>query len=233
LEYLNQGLDIFNLQGKRQYIRYSILYNQALIYEQLGEIDRADGAISLPWRNRILIDDLRTRVQVYQMKASIMRHHKCYEKAAEILSEALSLANINDQPDGSYYILVDLAKLTIDMKMFDYAERCLQTALLLKKELKTAKTITAHMELSKLYSSQDNNNHKAKEHIHQAIKISKRARDMNKLIQSYIVSADIYEKENNQSEACFYYKKALELADKHNFEQYKPELYDHVFRCNN
>jgi tetratricopeptide (TPR) repeat protein len=233
LEYLDQGLKMFNLQGSRQHARYSIMYNQALIYEQLGQLDRADGAIALPWRYRMYIDDMRTRIQVYQLKASIIRQRKHYDKAAEILSQALDLANINDISDGAYYVLVDLGKLAIEMQLFDYAERCFETALLLKKELKVAKTITAHMELSKLYSLQGDRKHKAKQHIQQAIKIAKRSRDMNKLIQAYIVSADIYEKENNQKEACLFYKKALELADMHNFEQYKPELYDHIFRCNN
>jgi tetratricopeptide (TPR) repeat protein len=232
LEYLDQGVSIFNHKGSRQYIKYSLYYNKALILEQLGLIAEAKEALEPAWKDRNLIDDIRTRIQVYQLKSTIYRHEKRYLEAFPLLSEAFDLANINDFADQSYYILVDIAKITYELERYEYSERCLKAALLLKDKLKNARTTTAHIELSKTYVVMGKL-HLAKEQIHQAIKVAKKAKDMNKLIQSYIVSGDIFEKEKNQKEACSYYKKALELADKHNFEQYKPELYEHVFRCNN
>jgi tetratricopeptide (TPR) repeat protein len=232
LKYLDQGINTFNHRGSRQYIKYSLYYNKALIFEQLGLLAESKEALEPAWVDKEIIEDIRTRIQVYQLKSTLYRHEKRYMEAFPLLSKAFDLANINDFADHSYYILVDIAKITYELERYEYSERCLLAALLLKDKLKNARATTAYIELSRTYLAMDKL-HPAKEQIHQAIKITKKAKDINKLIQAYIVSGDIHEKENNQEEACSSYKKALELANKHNFEQYKPELHEHVFRCNN
>jgi tetratricopeptide (TPR) repeat protein len=232
LEYLGQGIEIFNDQGSKQNVRYSLYYNKALILEQLGLIEEADIAIEPAWRDLVIIQDVMTKIKVYQLKSSIMRHYKKYEDAYAILDEAFEIANMNDLADGSYYVLVDLGKITFELNRFDYSERCLKAALLLGPKLLKAKATEAHIVLSRTYLAQ-NQIQKAKEQINKAIKLAKKPKDANKLIQAKILLGSIFEKESNKYDACNTYKKALKLAEDYNFDQYKPDLYNRLFDCQN
>jgi tetratricopeptide (TPR) repeat protein len=230
LRYLDLGLEHFNDQGDRHHIQYSIHYNRALIFYQLGDIKAAEKALEPAWKNRLFIEDVRTKIQVYQLKASIKRHYKKYDEAVYILQKALDIAVINDIADGAYYVLVDLGELAIQMELTEYAERCFQSAIRLKKVLVKAHTTLAHLELSKFLISQ-NRFKEAKEQIQEAIKSTKKTKDKRKRIQAFMILGGIYEEEGNKFDACSHYKKALKIAEDHLFDRYIPEILEGLSRC--
>jgi tetratricopeptide (TPR) repeat protein len=234
LLYIDQGLEEFNEQGLKKHVKYSLIYNNAFILEQLGLIREAEEILEPAWQHRDLIGDIRTQIQVYQLKSAFYRYNKNYIKAYDILSQAFDIANINALADQSYYVLVDIGKITYELGRLEYSKRCLLSALKFKKKLENATSITAHIELSKTYLALGDIK-KAKEEITEAIQISKKTKvkDINKRIQAYIVLAGIFRTQKNEDEACNHYQKALNLANKYRFDQYKPELYDHLSKCNN
>lgn len=234
IEYLNQGLERFDPKGAKSNIKYALCYNKALFLEQLGRIEEANQALEIAWREREKIYDILTRIKVYQLKASILRQQNRLQEAYEVLSEGFDIANGNPLLiDGQYYILIELGETTYDLGKYDYSERCLLAALDIKKKLIKAKPTMAHITLGKIYYHTDRLK-EAKIQAKNAINAEKfRPISRQKLIQAHILLGNIYEKEQNKYDSCLHYETAWDLADKYHFDQYKPELHEHLYRCKN
>lgn len=231
LLYVDLGLQIFNDQGLKQHVKYSLIYNKAFIFELIGMVQEAEKILEPAWQARDDIGDIRTQIQVYQLKSNLYQHKKDYFKAYDLLSIAFEIANNNALADQSYYILVDLGKITYELGRYHHSVRCLLSALKFEPRLQIATPIKAYIELSQTYIALGNLK-KAKEQILLSIKIAKKTKNIHKLIRAYIVHANIYIKQNKRDAACFHYKKALRLAEEYNFEQYQPELHEYLSNCN-
>lgn len=234
LEYIEHGLSLFDPQGSKQNVYYGLYYNKALFLVKLGHIEEADKALELPWTQREKIHDILTRIKVYQVKSSILRHQRQLKEAFRVLSEAFDIANSNPLlADGQYYILTELGKTTFELGKHEYAERCLIAALDLEKLLIKSRPTEAYIMMGRIYLNRDDTK-KAKEYAKSGIKSANtKITDGHKLIQAHILLGNIFEKESNKNDACSNYRDAMKLANEYDFGQYKPELHDHLYRCNN
>lgn len=233
LEYIQSGITLFDPDGAKQNVWYSLHYNKALFLDKLGRIVEAEEALETAWTHRDKMHDVLTKIKVYQVKSSIYRQSGKRKEAYEILSEAFDIANANPHlVDGQYYVLSELGKSTYELGRYDYAERCLTAALDLKKLLIKARPTEAYLMMGKIYLDRDTK--KAKEYAKSAIKSAKtKPVDAHKLIQSFILLGNIFEKEQNKYDACNNYQEALKYTIEYNFDQYKPELHEHLYRCKN
>jgi tetratricopeptide (TPR) repeat protein len=231
LLYLDRALETFNLEGERRHTWHSIHYNRAHIHFELGNIDQSEKCLEPIWSEVSQIEGL-LKLKVYELKADIMRERKLNDEARAILRDALLIACVTEDPDGICYILVASGKLAFEMELYTEAERCFQSAIDLdiKDKLRKTTATAAYYEMSCLYLFQ-NDLKKAKKHIKKAIQESKKAKDMHDLIRAYIIEGGIYEKQGNKFDACNNYKDALELADQYEYDQYKPTLNEHIYRC--
>lgn len=236
-DYLEKGIECFDQAGERRHVWHGLHYNKSMFqYELVGrsmEGSAVDLALDPVWSERDRMDDVLGKIKVYELKASIKRDSGKYDEARKILQHALRIATVNSNADGSYYILVDLAKLALEAGHEDYSVNCFNAALELKGKLNKTKPTSAYLGLGKLYLHQGSTK-PAKKLINKALKHARKSKkDIHQLIQAYIVLGNIYEKDENKYDSSENYKKALKLAVEYEFTQYKPELYEYIYRCKN
>ena len=144
----------------------------------------------------------------------------------------MEIASAQGNADSIFYILMALGNLSLDNKLYINAERCFQSALDIQDELKKTTPGIAYVQISALYVKQ-NELEKAQKNITEAIKWAKKSKDMHDLINAYTVEGKIYEAEGSRFDAHNSYKKALQLAEKYQYDLYKRSLSEHIFRCTN
>jgi tetratricopeptide (TPR) repeat protein len=232
LKLLQKGLDSSHPTGERRHVLHSIHYNRSLILYELGKIEEADRSLEPAWSQRNKMEEVLTRIKVYELKASIKRDQGKRPESRRILQKALSIATMNNNPDGAYYVFVDLAKLALESDELDYSEACFLAAIHLEKKLQKDSPTSAYLGLSQLYRDQGEQK-KARKMAAKAVKHAKKSKDIPKLIEAYKLEASIYEGDGNFFDSCNNYKAALELARKYRFDHYKPELYEHLYSCAN
>jgi tetratricopeptide (TPR) repeat protein len=231
LLYLDKAIKVYTQKGQRLSTWHNIHYNKALIYYELGNIDEAEKWLNIIWPNRSHITG-RLKIQVYELKASIYQVKGLTDNAVNVLRKAMEIASAQENADAIFYILMVLGNLSLDHKLYVNAERCFQSAIDIQGALQKTTPGIAYVEISNVFLIQSKLD-KAKEHIAEAIKCAKKSKDMHDLIKAYIVEGKIYEAEGNRYDAHNSYKEAQRLAEKYQYDLYKPTLSEHIFRCTN
>ena len=222
--YCDTGLENFDPDGERRYLRYSLIYNKALFYFKLGDIDRAEKTLEPAWKDRMLInDDMRTRIQVYSLKASIKRERLLHDESINILNKAVDLAAINDLTDMSFELSIELAKHCYENKHYQLSETCFKSALLFREDLDNPNDASVFIEIARLYFTTERYRQSEIE-VQKAITAAEQHNDMYKLTRALMVKGEIDTRIGAISCPRSHFKEALQLAQEYGFNQLEHEI---------
>jgi tetratricopeptide (TPR) repeat protein len=223
-QYVDSGLEHLDEQGERRYLKYSLIYNKSFFYFILSDLEKAEDTLEEAWKNRMHInDDMRTRIRVYVLKASIKWARKLQGEAIKILSKAVDLAAINDLTDLSFELSVDLAKYCFEVGEYQLSESCFRSAMLFKSDLKNPNDASVHTEIAKLHLTMKRYR-QAEIEIKRAIFVSRKHNDMYKLIKALIVKGEIETRIGSTSYLQSNFIKALSLSREYGFRQLELEI---------
>lgn len=222
-QYCDLGLEHFDPHGERRYLRYSLIYNKALFFFKIGDLDQSERTLEPAWEDRLVInDDMRTRIQVYALKAAIKRERLLHDESIRILNKAVDLAAINDLTDMSFELSVELAKHCYENKHYRLSETCFKSAMLFRQDLDNPNDASVFTEIARLYVATERYR-QAETEVQKAITAAKKHNDMYKLTRALIVKGEI---DTRIGVSCprSHFREALELAREYGFRQLEHEI---------
>ncbi|MCH5585790.1 hypothetical protein MK805_12635 [Shimazuella sp. AN120528] len=227
-QYVDSGLEHLDEQGERRYLKYSLIYNKSFFYFIMKDLDEAEDALEEAWKNRMNInDDMRTRIRVYVLKASIKWARKSQDEAIKILSKAVDLAAINDLTDLSFELSIDLARYCFEVGEYQLSESCFRSAMLFKSDLKKPNDASVHTEIARLHLTMKRYR-QAEMEIQRAIFAARKRNDIYKLTKALIVKGEIEVKIGSTSYLQSNFIKALSLSKEYGFRQLEHEILSYL-----
>jgi tetratricopeptide (TPR) repeat protein len=227
-QYVNLGLEHLDEQGERRYLKYSLIYNKSFFYFTLNDLDKAEDTLEEAWQNRMHInDDMRTRIRVYVLKASIKWARKLQDEAIKILSKAIDLAAINDLTDLSFELSIDLARYCYEVGEYQLSEGCFRSAMLFKSDLKNPNDASVHTEIARLHLTMKRYR-QAEIEIKRAIFAARKRNDIYKLIKALIVKGEMDARIGSTSYLQSDFIKALSLSQEYGFRQLEHEILSYL-----
>jgi tetratricopeptide (TPR) repeat protein len=228
--YCDLGLENFDPSGERRYLKYSLIYNKALFFFKLGDMDQAEKTLEPAWQDRLQInDDMRTRIQVYSLKASIKRERKLHDESIRILNKAVDLAAINDLSDMSFELSIELAKHCYENKHYQLSETCFKSALLFREDLDNPNDASVFIEIARLYFTTERYR-QAEIEAQKAIAAAKQHNDMYKLTRALMVQGEIDTRIGSTACPRSSFKSALALAQEYGFKQLEYEILNRLIQ---
>lgn len=222
--YCDLGLENFDPSGERRYLKYSLIYNKALFFFKLGDMDQAEETLEPAWQDRLQInDDMRTRIQVYSLKASIKRERKLHDESIRILNKAVDLAAINDLSDMSFELSIELAKHCYENGHYQLSETCFKSAMLFKEDLENPNDASVHTEIARLLFTTERYR-QAEIEVQKAITAAKKHNDMYKLTKALMVQGEIDTRIGSIACPRSSFKEALSLSQEYGFKQLEHEI---------
>ncbi|HLU86357.1 MAG TPA: helix-turn-helix transcriptional regulator [Taishania sp.] len=214
LSYIDQGLNICTPEGKRKYIRFTLLTNKVLILEKLGQRNQANEILESLWSEYDQIEKAPTKCQIHYLQANIYIDNEQHDEAIKLLNKAIELARINKLDEMSLTLWSALGRIHIRLGEYETAEKLLTIVIKLGKNNRTivrplillAATFIKQSKLEKAYKE-----------IKLALQYAKRFNDSYKIIDAYVVLSDYFTAQKKYQEATVALNEALEKAQKHHY----------------
>ncbi|SEN07514.1 helix-turn-helix domain-containing protein [Lihuaxuella thermophila] len=231
LEYTEDGIKCFVENGERKYVKYILLVSKAVYLEKLDRIDEAQSTLQMLWEEREEIASLEVILNMYELKAAILKKLKSFDEAIRAAKEGIDIARINKVHNRSVELLITLGGIYMETGDLEAAEKSFVAALCIKEKLdKEYLLIPAYTQIGMVYLEQ-NKLEEALEHIKEAVKIGEKANDALRYSPALIALGDYHQKNGDPKEAIRYYQKALDLARKHMQGHQERELWFKLAQC--
>jgi tetratricopeptide (TPR) repeat protein len=232
LDYTNKGLKAFKENGDRQDVRYELLIGKVLYLEKLYRTDEALQTLDELWQSIQLINRLDVKLNMYELKASLLNQKKKYQKALIYAKEGLNIARANGTHEQAVRLLTVWGNILQNAGDYQSAENCYQLALRLENKLKDKKyvLVSTLTQLGKLYSKMGNWE-QAFTSLSMAVARGKKYNDAHRYCESLMALGDYYLETNQFEKAIEPYNDALSIANQYNFSRQKEKVLLNLSEC--
>ncbi|SDW64312.1 Tetratricopeptide repeat-containing protein [Marininema mesophilum] len=231
LEFANSGLDTFNENAGRNYVKYILIRNKAVFLERLGKFVEGLKVLQDVWGDMNQCSDIETTLTFYSTRADLLRKTGMIEEAIQYAKEGLELARINKHYRCLFDMLTILGSLNTSLGQWDKAEICFNTALASQDLVKNDVVLTdTYIWLGILHTQQEKQS-EAQDLFLQAITNAEKHDDAPKLTYALRVMGDFLKDSQNSKEAIPYYQRALQLAQKFNYKKAENKLHFRLSQC--
>lgn len=218
---VEQGIDNFNEETERNYIRGPLIVNQALYLVNLKRFGEAKKI--LEQIDIASIDIAATKTVVFELLARVHRYYKCYAEAREFALKGLEIGQRNHLYHQIFELWNILGGIHAETAEHDLAEECFRTALDFRdKILNDHITASTFIEVGQLYLQQkkwDN----AKKAIILGVELLKPINGF-RYIDALIALGDFYQAQKQYQEAAPPYEEALNLSKRQQLLQKQRDI---------
>lgn len=223
LQYVGNGLEVFESDGDRENFKYDLLISKAIYLEKLDQDNLALKILDEMWPNLNEIDT-EMQLNMYDLQAKLYNKHQMYEKAIHNAWDGIEIARREKKHDRLFELWTTLGTSYNQLSEYQLAMKCFQTAVNLEGKIQRKFLSAAnYYQLGLLYLEEDNMQ-LAEESFYKAIKISKAENDVLKLCESHLGLAKCKRKQIISTEAIHHYEQALQLAEQHSFRTQQRDI---------
>ncbi len=216
LQYVNSGIEAFEMEGSREYLLYGLKMSKVIYLEKLDRDNEALKVLENMWKH---LSEIHTEIllNMFDLQAKLFNKHQLYEKAIHYSEKGIEIARRENSYDRCFELWTTLGTSYNKLGKFSLAMKCFQTAASLEAKIQR-KFLSAinHYQLGLLYLEEKSLNLAAEE-LEKAMKISKQENDLQKHCESQLSYARCKLKQNLSEEAIHQLEQALQLAEKHTF----------------
>ncbi|SFI89760.1 helix-turn-helix domain-containing protein [Thermoflavimicrobium dichotomicum] len=231
LEYTNNGIKAFVKDGKLQYIRIRLYANKGMFLHRLGRYVEGMRLVEEIWDSISAADDIFSLLQLYWLRAEFSFQSGLIEEAIHYAYEGIEIARRNKMYSAMFSLWTLLGNIYTHEKKWELAETSLITALKLEEHFPACDMNSiAYTSLAVLYI-QLNRKEKAYNHLLKAIQYAEQFQDHQRLIFNLQLTGDLCHSTGNTSEATQFYRKAIELTQKHGYKEKEYQLWFKLARC--
>ncbi|QKG83754.1 helix-turn-helix domain-containing protein [Kroppenstedtia pulmonis] len=231
LQYTNHGLDAFNPEGTRHYVKYLLLRNKAIYLERMGRVVEALQIVQNVWSDLSNIESLETTLAFYWLRAELLRKSGTLDEALRYAQEGIELASINYQYKSVFVLWSVLGSIYTSKKEWSKAENCFHIALAIpQKMVNTLSYIRTCTQLGILYTLQEKWDH-AEKTLNQAVNEAKKRNSSIHLTSASLATGNLYYLKNEKELAASYFQQAVELAEMHHYKDKEYQGWYYLGKC--
>lgn len=231
LEFIEKGLESFVPDGQRKYVRYALALNKAIFLEKMRRYWESVDVIDFLWNHVHEIESLEVKLQVYELKAIILKQRGKYDEAIRYIIDAIWISQINKcQFDRRVELFTLLGNIYIVQEKLRKAEKVLLSALdLTEKVSNRSLLISTYIALGELYLRKKDK-YLAEEYLQEAVKLGEETNNPIRYVQSLIAISKFYI-DRKQRKAMELLNKALDLSRKHGLIAEEYDALYHLAKC--
>lgn len=208
--YINQGIDSFEKDGERQYVKFSFDILKVFCFEEMGKIGEALKSLTEMWEFIDEIDDMRLIINMYDRRASLLVKMGLLEDAVFYALEGIEKARRNELSDRSFDLWTTLGKIYCLMQDYEKAKLAVDTALQMTCCISNKRLLVdAYTTLGRIFK-ETNQPKEAIKSLKQAIEHGKK--NVQKLVDAYILLGDCYFMVGKIDKAIIQFNQALETT---------------------
>jgi len=156
-----------------------------------------------------------------------------HEKAIACLKKGIKISRVNNIYDRALDLWTILGSIYLDQRQYNIAEKCFLTALeLIPKIAKKYLFITTYTKLGLLYL-QNQELDKARSYLLEGVKLGESTNDSMRYVQALVALGDCDFERSDYTKAIVSYRKALDIAKKHEMLELEQSLYLKLSKCYN
>lgn len=232
LEYTNKGLAAYNENADRQEIKYFLMIDKVSFLEKQYRIDEALQTLDELWNSIQDINSLEVKLNMYELKATLLNQKKKYEKALQYAKEGLFIARENGTHEKGVELLTVWGNILQNADDYMTAENCYNLALRLEGKLKDKKyvLVSTHTQLGKLYSKMKKYD-QSYEQLTTAVAKGRKYNDAHRFCESLVALGDYYLETGKHQEAIQPYDEALTITNPYSFQRLKERILLNLSEC--
>jgi tetratricopeptide (TPR) repeat protein len=222
LEYTEQGIKAFKETGKRQANIFYLFVNKAMYLERLNEDEKALQTLEELW-NRIsnsnptkILEVLRleTFLQIHINFATVLNKVKHYQRALDFAEAGARIAKQNKNYDKLALLWTTIGTIH-EERNIDEAVQYYLKALSIREKVKEQNIVYALKNLGFLYIKMKRYKESQKV-IKEAIEIADNRKAQLTILETLMVQGACYREQELYQKAIPSYRKAFDIATKHN-----------------
>lgn len=231
LEYVNEGLKSFDPDGERKQIKYYLLIGRVLYLEKLDQKDDALESLNELWQHFSDIRQLEIKLNMLEMRASLLNSKKRYEAALPFAIEGFKIATSNQKYGRAVELLTTWGTIAKNMKNYDEAENCYLMALELENKIdKKYLMISTYTKLGKLYTEIEEWD-KAQSALELAVHKGAKSNDVVRYCQALVALGEYFMEREQNHDAIKILDKAYSVGTKHRLENLNKKILINLSEC--
>lgn len=226
LEYVEEAIEAFKLDGERNYVYHTILLNKMCYLEKMGRLNEAEQIIEELFEDRHQIKRVKTKGKLYEIYTKIKLRKNRIDEAISIVSEGLEEliqinAQVSIQSDEETELWILMGDLTQKKGQHECALSCYSMPLSYSDRLRDQFLLTTiYTKLAECHL-EINNMKAAKEWINKAITIARKLNySGDRFIKAVYTFGKIYI-DDQPLKVIPLLEEALVLAEQQNLLEYQ------------
>ncbi|MBH8603852.1 MULTISPECIES: tetratricopeptide repeat protein [unclassified Thermoactinomyces] len=232
LDFVNKGLNVFIKSGDRQELQYELLIGKVSYLEKLYRTDEALQTLDELWASIQNINRLDVKLNMYELKATLLNQKKKFQTALTFAKEGLYIARANGTHEQAVRLLTVWGNILQNAGDLQTAENCYQLALRLENKLKDKKyvLVSTLTQLGKLYGKRGEWE-QSFNCLNMAVNRGRKYNDAHRFCESLMALGDYYLETDEYAKAITPYEEALEISTQYNFSRQKEKSLLNLSEC--
>lgn len=224
LQFVDSGLDAFEIDGDRHYVLHVLQLNKAIFLEKLGRLNESMSAVNDSWKMIDVMDSKNVHT-FYWLKSDLLRRSRQYNQAVKTALEGLDKSRRTEDFDLMFELWTVLGSIFLDQEQWKKAEFSFEQALALDR-VSQRKFIITYAKLGELFIVQEKWD-EAFDALTKSLSLAENFNDVSRLDKVLQTFGDYHRCRGEKKEAISFYERALDLATRYGF---KKREYTSLFR---
>ncbi|WP_168188724.1 tetratricopeptide repeat protein [Thermoflavimicrobium daqui] len=232
LKYIEKGLEVVGTEaGDDDQIKYKLMMDRVVYLEKIGRIEEALNYVDLLWEEISEVRDITVLIQIYALKAELLRKIKLYHDAIRYAKEGINLAVSAKDYDNLTFLWTTLGTLYLELGNKEDAETCFKLVLSFQDYVQDKhKLLLANNILGSIYVLQDRLD-EAESAFMKAIEWGEKIKGTKELVHSVFLLGKVKRHKGEYLIAISHYKRASDLARKIDWNQATLRCYFEIANC--
>ncbi|MBH8598446.1 MULTISPECIES: helix-turn-helix domain-containing protein [unclassified Thermoactinomyces] len=232
LKYVERGLEACREQNESpEQIQFQLSLNRVIYLEKLGRIDEALKNLDELWQYQSEIQNKEMVIQMYSLKAGLLRRMKMYHDAIRYAREGAMMAMSSKDYDEMFRLWNILGTSYKEISQLEDAESCFLFLLELSDHVSNKdEVVRVHCSLGHIYMLQGKFN-EAREVLEKALGWTEKSHDPFEKSTALLMLGQLMKKMKHYTDAVEYFKRAVQVAVKYKFKKRIYLIYYELADC--
>lgn len=215
--FTESGLEAFQDNGGREYLKYKLIKNKAIYLERLGRTNEALKIVQDVWGELNRVTPVETLASLYWLKSELLRKSGEYKESVRIAQEGIYKATLNNMKESSAELWATLGSGYCSLKDPQKAEICYDVAMNLAENGNlTNPYVRTCLAQAELHIDREEWV-KAETTLHKAVKSASEKECSFYLVDAYLACGTLYALQGLKDNAINSLHNAINIANEYEY----------------
>ncbi|MCS1352341.1 helix-turn-helix domain-containing protein [Mechercharimyces sp. CAU 1602] len=224
IQYVNNGLEKYNPDGKRDHTFDVLVVNKISYLEKLNRIGEAFFILNDVWERKEEIKKPELLLHLYHLKVVLLRKTGYCVEALEVGLEGIQRGRLTTEYNRILHLWDALGSVYLRMNDLNSADVCLTHALSLEELISSKNYFVSTLTKKGILHMKKNEEKISEQYLQKAIAIGKEHHADVYLLDAFAFMGDLQSSLERHGDAVAFYRQALSIADKLDFKQKKHSI---------